>query len=56
LEDKVDADPIPLPGGQPQRAAIARGPAMLPKNMLFEESTSVLDSGMIGEVLDVMLE
>jgi ABC-type polar amino acid transport system ATPase subunit len=42
-------------GGQ-QRVAIARALAMEPIVMRFDESTSALDSEMVGEVLDVMQE
>ncbi|WP_307437001.1 amino acid ABC transporter ATP-binding protein [Labrys monachus] len=48
--------PSALSGGQQQRVAIARGLAMDPKVMLFDEPTSSLDPEMIGEVLDVMIQ
>lgn len=54
LEDKVDAYPQRLSGGQSQRAAIARTLAMEPKVLLFDEPTSALDPEMVQEVLDVM--
>lgn len=54
LEDKADAYPSSLSGGQQHRAAIARALAMRPKVMLFDEPTSALDPEMVGEVLNVM--
>jgi ABC-type polar amino acid transport system ATPase subunit len=55
LTEKSGAYPAQLSGGQQQRVAIARGLAMSPKIMLFDEPTSTLDPEMIGEVLDVMV-
>lgn len=54
LEDKADAFPTSLSGGQMQRVAIARALAMEPDVMLFDEPTSALDPEMVGEVLKVM--
>ena len=56
LEDKADAYPNQLTGGQKQRIAIVRALAMKPKVMLFDEPTSALDPEMVGEVLEVMKE
>ena len=54
LEEKAEAYPVQLSGGQTQRVAIARALAMNPEIMLFDEPTSALDPEMVGEVLDVM--
>lgn len=54
ITEKADSYPSQLSGGQQQRVAIARALAMMPKVMLFDETTSALDPEMIGEVLDVM--
>ena len=54
LEEKADAYPGQLSGGQIQRIAIVRSLAMKPKMMLFDEPTSALDPEMVGEVLEVM--
>jgi polar amino acid transport system ATP-binding protein len=54
LEDKADAYPEQMSGGQQQRAAIARSLAMEPKVMLFDEVTSALDPELTGEVLRVI--
>ncbi|RUS46814.1 amino acid ABC transporter ATP-binding protein [Cohnella sp. AR92] len=56
LEEKAQAHPDSLSGGQAQRVAIARALAMEPKIMLFDEPTSALDPEMVGEVLSVMKE
>ena len=56
LEDRADAYPIQLSGGQNQRVAIVRALLMEPEVMLFDEPTSALDPEMVGEVLDVMKE
>ena len=54
LEDKADAFPQMLAGGQKQRIAIVRSLAMKPDVMLFDEPTSALDPEMVGEVLELM--
>ena len=54
--EKENENPSSLSGGQQQRVAIARGLAMQPKIMMFDEPTSSLDPEMIKEVLDVMIE
>ena len=52
--DHKDKYPAQISGGQKQRVAIARGLAMKPKAMLFDEQTSALDPETIGDVLSVM--
>ena len=54
--EKENEYPSSLSGGQQQLVAIARGLAMQPKIMMFDEPTSSLDPEMIKEVLDVMIE
>ena len=50
LEDKEDAYPCQLSGGQCQRVAIARALALKPKILFFDEPTSALDPELVGEV------
>jgi polar amino acid transport system ATP-binding protein len=54
LEDKEDAYPFQLSGGQCQRVAIARALAMNPKMLFFDEPTSALDPELTLEVLKVL--
>ena len=54
LEDKADAYPAQLSGGQCQRVAIARALALNPKILFFDEPTSALDPELTGEVLKVI--
>ena len=54
LEDKADAYPSQLSGGQCQRVAIARALALNPKILFFDEPTSALDPELTGEVLKVI--
>ena len=43
-----------LSGGQQQRVGIARGLALKPHAILFDEPTAALDPELVGEVLSVM--
>ncbi|MEY8354376.1 amino acid ABC transporter ATP-binding protein [Lachnospiraceae bacterium 54-53] len=54
LEDKADAFPCQLSGGQCQRVAIARALALNPRILFFDEPTSALDPELTGEVLKVI--
>ncbi|HEX3032642.1 MAG TPA: amino acid ABC transporter ATP-binding protein [Bacillota bacterium] len=54
LEDKVQAYPGQLSGGQSQRVAIARALALNPDILFFDEPTSALDPELTGEVLKVL--
>ena len=54
LEDKADAYPYQLSGGQCQRVAIARALALKPDILCFDEPTSALDPELTGEVLKVI--
>ncbi len=54
LEDKVDAYPYELSGGQCQRVAIARACALTPKVLCFDEPTSALDVDSIEKVSKII--
>lgn len=56
LDSKIDRYPGELSGGQQQRVAIARGLAMHPHIMLFDEITAALDPESVNGVLDIIRE
>ena len=55
LEDKENAYPCQLSGGQCQRVAIARALALNPKILFFDEPTSALDPELTGEGLTMII-
>lgn len=54
LEDKANAYPCQLSGGQAQRVAIARALALNPDVLFFDEPTSALDPELTIEVMKVI--
>jgi len=54
LEDKANAYPYQLSGGQCQRVAIARALALNPDVLFFDEPTSALDPELTLEVMKVI--
>ncbi|MGN0768190.1 MAG: energy-coupling factor transporter ATPase [Christensenellales bacterium] len=54
MSDRKDGTPFKLSGGQKQRVAIAAILAMLPKVLILDESTSMLDPEGRKEVLDTV--
>ena len=56
LESKADSFPRQLSGGQKQRTAIVRALCMHPDILLFDEVTAALDTEMVREVLEVILD
>ena len=56
LEDKENAYPYQLSGGQQQIVSIARALAMNPDILFFDEPTSALDPELTGEILKVIRE
>ncbi len=56
LESKKDNYPRQLSGGQKQRVAIVRALIMHPEILLLDEITAALDTEMVREVLEVVLD
>ena len=54
MSDYARHEPHRLSGGQKQRVAIAGVIAMMPKCIIFDESTAMLDPGGRGEVLETI--
>ena len=56
MGERMNYYPAQLSGGQQQRVGIARGLALHPHAILFDEPTAALDPELVGEVLSVMKE
>ncbi|MCD7715664.1 MAG: amino acid ABC transporter ATP-binding protein [Lachnospiraceae bacterium] len=54
MGERMNYYPSQLSGGQQQRVGIARGLALKPHAILFDEPTAALDPELVGEVLSVM--
>lgn len=54
MGERMNYYPSQLSGGQQQRVGIARGLALQPHAILFDEPTAALDPELVGEVLSVM--
>lgn len=56
LQDRADAYPITLSGGEQQRVAVARAMIRKPRLILADEPTGNLDQEMSRRVFDLLLE
>jgi cell division transport system ATP-binding protein len=56
LEERADAYPVTLSGGEQQRVAIARALIRKPRLILADEPTGNLDQEMSRRVFDLLLE